>query len=99
MCLISVDIGNYENPLRTKIFQIIMHEKSHKRSQANLVQLTDDEGSVVERTNFLVALPVDNGHGLQAHGLHRRLWGKQETMVEVVEKLQPIIPWRINKRT
>ena len=75
-----------------------MHVKLRKQTQANLVQLADDEGSVVEGPNLLVALPVDNGHGLQAHGLHRRLGREQESVVEVVEKLQPIIPWWLNER-
>ena len=94
-----VVIGDYKIFLRTKIFQIIKHVKLHKQSHADLVQLADDEGSVVEGPNLLVALPVDNGHGLQAHCLHGRLGREQETVVEVVEKLQPVIPRQINERT
>ena len=41
-----------------------------KHSHANLVQLAYDEGSVVEWSDLFEALPVDDGHGLEAHGLH-----------------------------
>ena len=72
---------------------------SSLKLHCNLVQLADDEGSVVEGPNLFVALPVDNGHGLQAHGLHGRLGREQESVVKVVEKLQPIIPHRLNEWT
>ena len=50
--------------------------------------LPGDELCVVERTYFLIALAVDDGHGLQAHGLHVGLWREQETMVEIIEELR-----------
>ena len=53
-----------------------------------LFQLVYDELCIVERANLLVALSVDNGHSLQAHGLHGGLGRQQESMIEVVEELK-----------
>lgn len=54
----------------------------------NLLQLVDYERSVIERSYLLVALPIHNSHCLQTHGLHGGLWGEEEPMVQVIEKLQ-----------
>ena len=47
----------------------------------------NNELSVIEGSNLLIALAVDNGHGLETHGLHIGLGGQQEPVVEVIEKL------------
>ena len=49
--------------------------------------LPDNELCVVERSNLLKALAIDNGHGLKAHGLHVGLGREQEAVVEIIKEL------------
>ena len=60
----------------------------HKVS-AYLLQFPHDILRVVERSYLLVAMAINNGHSLQAHGFHGCLRGKQKPVVEVVEELLP----------
>ncbi len=53
----------------------------------DLVEFSYDKLRVIEGADLLEALSVDDGHSLEAHGLHGGLGGEEEAMVEVVEEL------------
>jgi len=62
----------------------------HSAIQAYLLQFAHNKLCVVERAYLLIVQSVDDGHSLQAHGLHGGLGGEEEPVVEVVEELQPV---------
>ena len=52
-----------------------------------LAQFAYDELGVIEWTNVLIALAVDDSHSLEAHSLHRGLGRKKKSVVEIIEEL------------
>ena len=55
------------------------------------VQHHDNVPGVVESPYIFPTLPVHDGHRLQAHALELNLGGEQEAVVQVVEKLVPVV--------
>lgn len=60
-----------------------------------LIQLVHHKRGVIEGPNLLVALAIHNGHSLQTHGLHGRLWREQESVVQITEELLPVVVGRM----
>ena len=52
---------------------------------------SDNVLSVVEGSDLIVTSAVDDGHRLQTHAFHCNLWCQQEPVIEVVEKLVPVV--------
>ena len=62
----------------------------HSDIQAYLLQFSHNKLCVMEGSYLLIVQSIDDGHSLQAHGLHWGLGGEEEPVVEVIEELQPV---------
>jgi len=74
---------------KTLTLRLTHQLKPHVCVCTNLFHLGHDVFRVVEWPNLLEAVAIDDGHSLEAHGLHGGFGGQQEAMVEVIEELLP----------